>query len=286
LSVTTSGTNTHFSDTSSIAVDGGGVAVSGISAYSPTQISATFSIDAAAAPGVRTVTITSGAEVLTTNFTVGASGQVSVSPATLTFSKQAVGSTSAAQHFTLTNTGSATLAINSVNAVGEFGVTHNCGMSLAINASCTINVTFSPLFGGYRHGKVVINDDSAGSPHLLALTGLGEVSVTILRPNRSKRFDTTTITEGSVRTLSVALPASKAASSEVTCKAGGTLACSITSVSYGVSGAVYDLELRPGKATPGRHDVRLLMREGRLRRSFIIPIQVKAESEDDEEDRE
>ncbi|HET9695211.1 MAG TPA: choice-of-anchor D domain-containing protein, partial [Terriglobales bacterium] len=285
LSVTAFGTNTHFADTSSIVVSGTGVTVTGISAFSPTQISGTFNIDAAAPAGQRTVTITTGTEVLTTSFTVGASGQVSVAPGTLTFAKQAVGTTSAAQPLTLTNTGSAALGISSINAVGEFGATHNCGMSLAVGASCTINVTFSPLLGGYRHGNVIINDDSAGAPHFIALTGLGEASVTILRPDRSQRFGTTSMAQGGVRSLSVMLPASRSADSQVTCKSGGALACSVTGISYGVAGTIYDLEVRSLKAAEGRYDLRLLMQDGRLRRSFVIPVEVKADSEDDNKER-
>jgi hypothetical protein len=283
LSVTAFGTNTHFSDTSTIVVSGTGVTVTGISAFSPTQISGTFNIDAAAAAGVRTVTIASGAEVLTTGFTVGASGQVSVAPATLMFTKQAVGTTSAPLHLILTNTGSASLAISSINAVGEFGSTHNCGMSLAVNASCTINITFSPSFGGYRHGNVIINDDSAGAPHFVAITGMGEASLTILRPGRDPRPTTTTIAQNSVRSLSVALPASRSADANVSCQAGGSLKCSITSVSYGVSGPVYDLEIRSAQAKPGRYNVRLLTRSGRSKLSYLIPVEVEKEQGDEEE---
>jgi hypothetical protein len=203
LSFTIFGANTHFANTSSIAVSGTGVAVSGISAFSPTQISATLGIDANATAGPRTVTVTSGTEVLTTTFTVGASGRVQMAPAGLSFPLQLVGTTSAAKTVTLTNTGNAALAIASINAVGEFGTTNDCGASLAVNASCTVSVTFSPLLGGYRSGNVVIDDDASGSPHFLPLVGLGNAVITALRPSRPNRPSPNDTPHSGVATLAI-----------------------------------------------------------------------------------
>ena len=53
----------------------------------------------------------------------GASSAVTLSPSSLTFSSQAVGTTSSSQNVTLTNTGSVTLAITSISATGNFGET-------------------------------------------------------------------------------------------------------------------------------------------------------------------
>jgi len=67
---------------------------------------------------------------------------VKPSPTTLTFkTKQAVGATSASQSVTLKNTGSISASI-SIKPSGDFGETDNCS-TLAINASCTVNVTFT-----------------------------------------------------------------------------------------------------------------------------------------------
>src|SRR5207302_984554 len=56
----------------------------------------------------------------------------SLSPASLTFASQTVGTTSAAQTVTLTNTGSAALAITTISTSGDFAETDNCGSSVAV----------------------------------------------------------------------------------------------------------------------------------------------------------
>ena len=40
----------------------------------------------------------------------------------------------------------------------DFGSTNNCGASLAVGASCTINVTFSPKTTGARVGTLAVVD--------------------------------------------------------------------------------------------------------------------------------
>ena len=82
-----------------------------------------------------------------------------VSVTTLTFASQSVGTTSAAQGVTLTNGGSAALTINSMQIggtdPGDFAMpSDTCGSSLAVNASCTVNVTFTPTSCWEPHGHV------------------------------------------------------------------------------------------------------------------------------------
>jgi probable HAF family extracellular repeat protein len=71
-----------------------------------------------------------------------------LSPTSLTFSTQAIGTTSVAKTVTLKNTGTASLSINTITITGtnatNFAQTHTCGSSLAAGASCTIRVTFNP----------------------------------------------------------------------------------------------------------------------------------------------
>ena len=98
---------------------------------------------------------------------------VSLSTNALSFADQAVGTTSAAQPVTLTNTGSGLLKITSLAVTGDFAETDNCVGTLAPAASCTINVTFTPTSTGTRTGSVSINDNAAGSPQSIALTGNG-----------------------------------------------------------------------------------------------------------------
>jgi hypothetical protein len=84
-----------------------------------------------------------------------------------------VGTTSAAQTVTLTNTGSASLSISSIAASGDYGQTNTCGSFVAVAGSCTISVTFTPSATGTRTGTISITDNATGSPQTVSLTGTG-----------------------------------------------------------------------------------------------------------------
>ena len=100
-----------------------------------------------------------------------------LSPTSLTFSTQAIGTTSAAKPVTLKNTGTAILTISSIaitgTNAGNFAQTHTCGSSLAAGASCGISVTFRPTASGTRTAAVSISDNAAGSPQKVTLSGIG-----------------------------------------------------------------------------------------------------------------
>jgi hypothetical protein len=105
--------------------------------------------------------------------TTPATTTVSVTPASLTFGSQSVGTTSVPQAVTLSNTGSATLAIWSIGAAGDFAQSNTCGTSLAAGASCAVSVTFTPTAAGARTGSLSIANNAATSPQAVALTGTG-----------------------------------------------------------------------------------------------------------------
>jgi hypothetical protein len=103
----------------------------------------------------------------------GLAPAVSLSATSLTFSSQQVGTISAVQNVTLTNTGNATLTIGSIVAAGDYGETNTCGSSLAAGANCTIAITFAPQALGLRIGSVTITDNASGSPQTISLQGTG-----------------------------------------------------------------------------------------------------------------
>ena len=106
---------------------------------------------------------------------IGGAPAVSLSPTSLTFANQNVGTTSAAQAVTLTNSGTWPLAISGITLTGanpgDFGQTNACGASLAAGASCAISVTFGPTATGSRGATLTISDGAAGSPHGVPLAG-------------------------------------------------------------------------------------------------------------------
>jgi len=98
---------------------------------------------------------------------------ITLSATSLIFGNQLIGTTSATQTVTLTNTGNATLTITSITASGDFAQTNNCGTSVAAGAGCAISVTFTPATAGQRTGGVTISSNASGSPPVITLTGTG-----------------------------------------------------------------------------------------------------------------
>ncbi len=107
----------------------------------------------------------------------GAGSYVQLTPLKLSFGKEAVGTTSAAQTVTLTNTSTAALTIMNISISGtdsgDFAQTNTCGNSVGAGKSCTISVTFTPTADGNRAAQVTINDNGGGSPQKVLLTGIG-----------------------------------------------------------------------------------------------------------------
>ncbi len=98
---------------------------------------------------------------------------VTLSPYSLQYSSQAVSSTSTAQTALLRNMGSSALAISSITASGDFAESDDCGTSVSAASSCTLSVTFTPTAVGTRLGSISIQDNAAGSPHIINLSGIG-----------------------------------------------------------------------------------------------------------------
>ena len=114
------------------------------------------------------------------NTSVGTAGLVpivNVNSTALAFGNQPVGTSAAAQAIILTNTEGPALTITSIAVSGldggDFSQTNNCGTSLAMHASCTISVTFSPTSTGPRSATITITDSAANNPQSIGLTGTG-----------------------------------------------------------------------------------------------------------------
>jgi len=151
----------------------------------------TLTVTDNATPATQTVSLTG---------TGAASTKVSLSPPSLTFSAQTVGTVSSAQSVTLTNTGGAALSIAGITASQEASQTNDCGSSVAVNASCTLSVTFNPAAGGTRTAAIAVTDTAEGSPQTIALTGTGE-DFTIAAPSGSST--SATVSPGGAATYSL-----------------------------------------------------------------------------------
>jgi hypothetical protein len=144
--------------------------------YSP-QIGAT----GAAANGIMVI---STSDPSAPSVSVGLSGTpattqavpaLAISPTTLSFESQKVGTTSGAKTITLTAE-TAAVSIGSVEIFGptsaDFSFQTGCS-TLAAAAKCSINVTFTPSQTGQGAGLLIINDNAGGSPQTVLLVGTG-----------------------------------------------------------------------------------------------------------------
>jgi len=126
--------------------------------------------------GMYTVTNRAG-QSATASVTYVAQPTANLSPPSMTFASQALGTTSSAQAVTLTNSGGTTLNFTSIALTGtnasDFAQTNTCGSSLAAGANCTIVVMFTPSVAGTEAASLSIADNASGSPQTVSLSGAG-----------------------------------------------------------------------------------------------------------------
>jgi Cep192 domain 4 len=107
-----------------------------------------------------------------------AAAMISIRPLSVYFGGQKIG-TSGHQAVTLKNIGTATLTFSKMTIggtnSGDFKSSSGCGSSIAVGASCTVTVTFTPAAKGARSGTLSIydNDGYQNSPQVVKLTGTG-----------------------------------------------------------------------------------------------------------------
>ncbi|MEZ2347470.1 beta strand repeat-containing protein [Terriglobus sp. RCC_193] len=89
------------------------------------------------------------------------------------FPSTSVGSPSAVQSFTFTNTGTGTLSISGIATTGDFSQTNQCGASLAPGETCNISVTFNPTAMGSRAGTLTVTTNATTTIPPVSLSGTG-----------------------------------------------------------------------------------------------------------------
>jgi len=99
---------------------------------------------------------------------------MTLNPVGLTFALQAVGTASAAQTVTVTNSGSAPLTVTQVAATGDFTETNTCvGAGIGVGGTCAVKVEFLPTATGTRTGVLTVYGNVAGGQATASLTGVG-----------------------------------------------------------------------------------------------------------------
>lgn len=171
---------------------------------------------------------------LTGKGTGGATEPLKFTPASLTFPKQAIGTTSAAKTITVKNSSASSVTLSSISAAGNFVAVGSggtpCGGALAAGASCTISVTFTPSSAAAVSGAVVVADTGSDSPQIVNLSGTGVLPVTIAPT--SLTFPSTNVgSTSAAQTLTIT----------------NNLTATLSSLSFAASG---DFSVAPGGGTP------------------------------------
>lgn len=170
----------------------------------------------------------------------GGTPAVTLSPTSLTYASQLVGSTSTAQSVTVKNTGTGAMSISGISVGGanssDFSQTNTCGTSVAAGTNCQVNVTFAPTATGTRTATLSISDNASGSPQTVSLGGAGTDLSLVAASGGST---SATITAGQTATYNLQLsPASGFTGSvSLSCSGAPTDAtCSLSPSTLNVTG--------------------------------------------------
>ena len=250
--VTPASTSVTVSQSLSVAISVTGVAAGGIptgtvvlSGGGYTSASTTLSANGMTTISIPAGKLSSGSNTLTVTYNgdtnyAAATGTasvtvvapvVSLSNTSLVFPSTNIGTTSASQTVTLTNSGTAGLTVTGVTITGSnptsFAETSTC-TSVAAAGTCTITVSFTPTLAGPLTATVSVADNAGNTPQTITLTGTGVVDAPAvsLSPT-SLTFASTTV-------------GSPAATQSITLKNSGTEILTVTGVSItGTSASSY-----------------------------------------------
>ncbi|MGC2638541.1 MAG: choice-of-anchor D domain-containing protein [Acidobacteriaceae bacterium] len=148
---------------------------------------------------------------------------VTLSPTSIAFGSETVGSTTAAHVVTVKNTGTSTVTLTSETITGTDATSFvksatTCGATLAAAASCTVSVEFKPAATGTLTASLSIADNATGTPQTVALSGTGAAAATY-----TVSLSATTLTFASTK------EGSTSAAQAVTVKNTGTGTVTLTS---------------------------------------------------------
>jgi uncharacterized delta-60 repeat protein len=173
-----------------VLIAGGNTSVAEI--YEPQQAAWVSPGELTTARTGHTATLLPGGQVLVTGgagpngqplataeeFLTGPGPLVTVTPGTIAFGAQQVGSVSGFHAYTITNLGSADLMATGValtgNNPGDFRATTDCASApVAPGRTCTVRVRFAPGGTGLRSAVAAVTDNAPRSPHGAAVSGYG-----------------------------------------------------------------------------------------------------------------
>ena len=155
-----------------------------------------------------------------------------LTPATGTFATTVVGATSAGQNFTFANTGEGPVTITAIFVSGtDYTVSNLCPGTIAINASCSVNVVFKPTAAGTRTSTLTFATNVGGANYTAALTGTGMLAPDFTLADTAGQTTTSvTVAAGQVSNANLVLTSVSGFAGTVTlsCAATGTAPAGVT----------------------------------------------------------
>ncbi len=181
-------------------------------------------------------------------------GSLSLAPATLSFTAQAIHTTSSPQSLTLINNGNVAVTITNITVTGDFAETNTCGglpttpTVLNVGQACAISVTFTPNGSGNRPGNVTVRSNAANGAAGVTLTGIGTPEFTLSANSRSNviLIGTTSTTFS----ITASAPSSFTSSIALSCTSGATCSFSPSSILAGQSSTLTVNNLSSTTASP------------------------------------
>ncbi|HEV2578044.1 MAG TPA: choice-of-anchor D domain-containing protein [Acidobacteriaceae bacterium] len=130
--------------------------------------------------GVLTITDSVGTQTAQLSGTGNAPATDTLAPLSLTFAQQAIGTNSAVQQVTLTNSGDVALTLITASVTaGDFTATNSCGASLNPHSACAVLVAFVPTAVGTRSATLTITDQFRSQTVTLTGTGVAPAGVSL-----------------------------------------------------------------------------------------------------------
>ena len=150
---------------------------------------------------------------------------LALTPSAVTFPSTLLGVPSSGQTVNLINVGETALTITSITATGPFAASNNCGTTLAIGATCAINVVFTPTAIGAATGQLQVITSATSTALTSTLTGTGTLTPDFTLADATGKTSTSvTVNAGSSApaALVVTPNATFTGTVTITCAASGT----------------------------------------------------------------
>jgi hypothetical protein len=123
---------------------------------------------------------------------------ITLSATNFTFAAQQVSTQSAPQTLTITSSGNAPVTFTTPAITGDFAITTNtCTGSVAVNATCTMQIVFAPTATGTRTGQLTVYANITGGQAIATLNGVGTPPASIVLTPTSLSFAATIVNQTS-----------------------------------------------------------------------------------------